>query len=115
MAGSLFNEPSTNTAAVNTNVVIDYSAMSQSIGSGRRCIKHVGWSLDKDPLTEVRLTIESPPGTVLYDTDIIYGGKDYIEFPNNGIPGAVAQIMRVKLDMTSSNSIGTLNVLESSG
>jgi hypothetical protein len=115
MSGSLFNEPSTNTAAINTDVVIDLSAISKSINTGRRCIKHIGWSLDKDPLVEVRLTVESPVGTVLYDTDIIYGGKDYIEFPNNGIPGAVASIMRVKLAMSSSNTVGTLNVLESSG
>jgi hypothetical protein len=115
MSGSLFNEPSTNTAAINTNVVVDYSAISRSINTGRRCIKHVNWSLEDDPVVPVRLTVESPPGTVLYDTDIIYGGKDHIEFPNNGIPGAVASIMRVKLAMSSSNTVGTLNVLESSG
>lgn len=115
MAGSLFNEPYTNTAAVNTAVVIDLAAIKRSEGAGRRAIKHIGWSLDHDPAVPVPLTVESPPGTVIYETDIVYGGKDYIEFPNNGIPGALEQILRVKIDASSSNTVATLSILESSG
>lgn len=115
MAGSLFNEPQTNTAAVNTAVVIDLAAIKRSEGAGRRCIKHIGFSLDRDPIVAVPLTVESPPGTKLYEVDIIYGGKDYIEFPNNGIPGALEQILRVKIDPSSSNTVATLSILEGSG
>lgn len=112
MAGPLFNEPSTNTAAINTNVVIDLAAITGS----RRVIKHVSWSLDVDAdagaANVARLTIESPAGTVLHDYDISKAGPGFIEFPNAGIPGAEGQVLRAKITNTTNNTIATLNIME---
>lgn len=111
MAGQ-FNEPSTNTAAVNTNVVIDLAAVSGL----RRSIKQIAWSHDADPATATRLTVESPAGTVLWDLDVTKGGPGVHDFPNNGIPGAEGQVLRTKLTISNtSGAIGTLNILEGNG
>lgn len=117
----LYNEPQTNTAAVNTDVIIDLPAIgsdaSNSSNAARRSIKHVSWSLSADPGTFTPiLTIESPVGTKLAEYDIIKGGPGFIEFPNNGIPGAAGQAMRAKIDLdTNANCIATLNILEGNG
>ena len=110
---SLYNEPSTNTAAINTDVVIDLAA---PVGPTRRTVKHISWSHNGTPAAVTRMTVESPAGTVLQDWDITAGGPGFMEFPNNGIPGAEGQILRVKMDVAAtSNTIATLNILEGSG
>jgi hypothetical protein len=116
-----YNEPSTNTAAANTDVIIDLAAIaadgSNSSDSSRRTIKWIAWSLSADPgsFTPI-LTVESPAGTKLFEVDITKGGPGFMEFPNDGIPGASGQVLRAKIDMdTNANCIATLNIMEGSG
>ena len=49
----LFNEPNTNTAAINTDVVITLAAITSddanSTNAARRSIKQISWSHDGDP------------------------------------------------------------------
>ncbi len=115
-----FNEPTTNTAAINTDVVITLAAITadatNSSDSTRRSIKQISWSHDGDPAAATRLTIESPSGTVLWDIDITKGGPGFFDFPNNGIPGAAGQALIARMDLSAtSNTIGTLNILEGNG
>lgn len=116
---SLYNNPNTNTAAANTDVVITLAAIasddSNSSDAAKRTIKYVAWSHDEDPTNPTRLTIESPSGTVLFDVDITKGGPGELTFPNDGIPGAAGQALLARLNLNSANTVGTLNIMEGNG
>lgn len=113
MAGPLFNEVTTGTAAINTDVVITLAA----VAGLRRSVKSVHVSHTAVPAAgqATRLTIESPSGTVLYDLDILEAVRT-IEFPNNGIPGAAgaALVVRANVGATAA-AICTVNVFEGNG
>lgn len=112
-----YNEPSTNTAAVNTDVTVTLAALhadGQNVTDGaRRTIKQISWSHSADPASASTLTIESPSGTVLWRVNITKGGPGFFDFPNNGLPGAAGQEMVARLDLAAaSNTIGMVNILE---
>lgn len=110
MSNPLYPTPQTNTAAINTDVVITLTALP---GSARRSIEKVIWSHDGDPASATRLTIESPASTVLFDIDITKGGPGFIDFGKPGIRGAEGQALVARLNLAAdANTIGTLNVIE---
>lgn len=110
MSKPLFPTPQTNTAAINTAVVITLAALTSP---SRRSIERVIWSHDGDPAAATRLTIESPSGTVLFDVDITKGGPGFIDFGKPGIRGAEGEALIARLAVTGdSNTIGTLNIIE---
>jgi hypothetical protein len=113
MAGPLFNEVSTNTAAINTDVVVSLGA----IAGLRRSVKavHVSHSAVPAAGNATRLTVESPSGTVLYDLDILEAVRT-VEFPNNGIPGASGAALVVRANVgAAAAAICTVNVFEGNG
>ena len=109
MSAPLFPTPQTNTAAINTDVVITIPAIT----GARASVERVIWSHDGDPAAATRLTIESPSGTVLFDIDITKGGPGELDFGKPGFRGAEGQALLVRMNLAANaNTIGTLNVIE---
>lgn len=114
---SFYGATHTNTAAENTDVVITLAAISSdgsnSTNAAKRSVKLIAWSHDRDPAAATRITIESPANTVLFDIDVTKGGPGFLPFDGSGFAGASGQAVVVRMNLSAtSNTIGTLNVIE---
>ena len=101
-------QPYDNTAAANTDVVINVP----KINDDNRSIRAIYWSLSATPAAAIPLKVESPAGTVIFEWDITTSGPGYVDFADHGLPGADDQAMVVTLDLAANTgAIGHLNVL----
>lgn len=96
---------SNTTAAADADAVVEVPALEQS----RIRIRSIVWSFDADPGAATQLTVESPPGTTIFEVDITKGGPGPL--PIEGVEGAKGEQVDVTLVSPGGGVTGKVNVI----